>query len=95
MITSEKRLSFKSEFFGTFAVSRVLIGPEPIDWDDVTANFSTYLAASPWVLTVMCVTFGVSVIVLVCLRRLDREDQHLVSITLTVMCVTYWCVLTV
>ncbi|XP_013383336.2 uncharacterized protein LOC106153782 [Lingula anatina] len=74
-VTTNGKMTFKSNFFGSFAAG-LFIPPNTIDFDKVFANFSTLLAQSPHVLIVMCSLFVLYILLLIWARRKDIQDNE-------------------
>ena len=77
-VNEKGQIQFKSNFFGAFSFSELIVSPEPINFSDIFLKFEKYLKESPYVLAVICCLVFVSVTVIVLLRRLDKKDSALV-----------------
>ncbi|XP_060074435.1 location of vulva defective 1-like [Ylistrum balloti] len=71
------RVHFKSNFFGSFSASTLLIPPSPIQFDAVFLNFGERLASTPHVLVTITVVVLLFMLLSLLLRRLDRSDAEL------------------
>ncbi|XP_035829459.1 uncharacterized protein LOC101855698 [Aplysia californica] len=76
-VGSENSVTFTADIFSSLAVSSLVISPNPIDFADIAANFSSYLEDSPHVLAANCLILLLSLLVVIWLRRKDKADQKL------------------
>ena len=73
------KITFKSNFLGTFGINVFVVSPEMIDLQEFMVNFEDRVTDAPHVLAVIISLFALTVIMIIILRRLDTRDQIMVS----------------
>ncbi|XP_069131790.1 polycystin family receptor for egg jelly-like [Argopecten irradians] len=74
---STGKVNFKSNFFGSFSASTLLIPPTPIAFDAIFLNFGERLASTPHVLVTIIAVLILFILLTLVLRGLDRSDAEL------------------
>ena len=72
--TNGLELRFKSNFFGTFSAKAFFVGPTAINFDEIFLNFAERLADAPHVLATFVIVILLGIILVVPLRKADKND---------------------
>ena len=78
-IDEEGKVTFSSNFFGTFSISSMVIAPNTIDFDALFADFADNLKDSPYVLALNLFLLAFTLIGALLIRRKDKADYDNVS----------------